>query len=377
MLKPILLSRVILFTFALAAASCASIAPNNIVSNLDTTPTNDLPNPYKTIAPWGSLPPDHNKWGALNGVTVDNDGHSLWVVDRCGANPEAPANDQAYQFDSCAGSTWAPVHKLEAQGNIVKSFGAGMFVFPHKIYQDRDGNIWVVDDRAMNPRERKKYPDAKPAGHTVTKFDQDGNVLMTIGRPGVAGDPPNALTEPCSIVIAENGDIFISEGHSGQAPDAPASTVARIWRFTKDGKFIRSFGRLGSGPGEFKTPHDIAMDAQGRLYVADRGNHRIQILDQDGNYLAEWKQFGRPSGIVLRGGLVYVADSESNGVAPNPGWKRGIRVGDVQGKVLYRIPDPLEMKSTSFAEGIAVDAQGNVYGGEVGPRQLSKHLSYH
>ncbi len=112
MLKPILLSRVILFTFALAAASCASIAPNNIVSNLDTTPTNDLPNPYKTIAPWGSLPPDHNKWGALNGVTVDNDGHSLWVVDRCGANPEAPANDQAYQFDSCAGSTWAPVHKL-------------------------------------------------------------------------------------------------------------------------------------------------------------------------------------------------------------------------------------------------------------------------
>ena len=377
MLKPILLSRVILFTFALAVASCASIAPNNIVSNLDTTPTNDLPNPYKTIAPWGSLPPDHNKWGALNGVTVDNDGHSLWVVDRCGANPEAPANDQAYQFDSCAGSTWAPVHKLDAQGNIVKSFGAGMFVFPHKIYQDRNGNIWVVDDRAMNPRERKKYPDAKPAGHTVTKFDQDGNVLMTIGRPGVAGDPPNALTEPCSIVIAENGDIFISEGHSGQAPDAPASTVARISRFTKDGKFIRSFGRLGSGPGEFKTPHDIAMDAQGRLYVADRGNHRIQILDQDGNYLAEWKQFGRPSGIVLRGGLVYVADSESNGVAPNPGWKRGIRVGDAQGKVLYRIPDPLEMKSTSFAEGIAVDAQGNVYGGEVGPRQLSKHLSYH
>ena len=155
---------------------------------------------------------------------------------------------------------------------------------------------------------------------------------------------------------------------------ATPDTVARISRFTKDGKFIRSFGKWDTGPAEFKTPHDIAMDAQGRLFVADRGNHRIQILDQDGTYIAEWKQFSRPSGIALRGGLVYVADSESNGVAPNPGWKRGIRIGDATGKVLYRIPDPLEMKGTSAAEGVAVDAAGNVYGGEVGPRQLSKHF---
>jgi len=365
----ILLKRAILFALATAAASCTTLT-----SNLSTTPTNDLPNPYKTVAPWGHLPADHDKWGALNGVAVDNDGTSLWVVDRCGANPEAPNADSAYQFDSCAGSSWAPVHKLDAQGNIVKSFGAGMFVFPHKIYQDRDGNVWVVDMRGMNPREQKKFPGAKPAGHTVTKFDQDGKVLLVIGKPGVAGNPPEALNEPCSIVIAENGDLIITEGHSGQSPDAPPGTVGRVSRYTKDGKFIRSFGRLGSGPGEFKTPHDIAMDEKGRLYVADRGNHRIQILDPDGSYIAEWKQFGRPSGVVLRGGLVYVADSESNGVAPNPGWKRGIRVGDAQGKVLYRIPDPLEMKNTSFAEGIAVDAQGNVYGGEVGPRQLAKHL---
>jgi len=116
------------------------------------------------------------------------------------------------------------------------------------------------------------------------------------------------------------------------------------------------------------------MDGKGRLYVADRGNHRIQILDQEGGFIAEWKQYGRPSGIALREGLIYVADSESNGVAPNPGWKRGIRVGDLSnGRVLYRIPDPLELKGTSAAEGVAVDAMGDVYGGEVGPRQLSKH----
>ncbi len=177
------------------------------------------------------------------------------------------------------------------------------------------------------------------------------------------------------------GDAPLRRGQVGLVParaavrtTAPAGTVARISRFTSDGKFIRAFGKLGSGPAEFKTPHDIAMDAQGRLVVADRGNHRIQILDQDGSFIAEWKQFGRPSGVALRNGLIYVADSESNGVAPNPGWLRGIRVGELStGKVLYRIPDPLEMKGTSAAEGLAVDAMGNVFGGEVGPRQLSKH----
>ncbi len=368
------LTRLTRVAIAAVAAGCAGLI-SHPVSNLDTTPTNDLPNPYRSVSPWGNLPADHGKWGAFNGVAIDNDGRSVWVVDRCGANPDVPPGESPFQYDSCAGSSWAPVHKLDADGNILKSFGAGLFVFPHKIYVDRDGNVWVVDMRAMNAREKLKYPDARPAGHTVVKFDPDGKVLMTIGTPGVAGNPPDALTEPCSIVVAPNGDLFIAEGHSGQQPNATPDTVARISHFTKDGKFIRSFGRLGSGPAEFKTPHDIAMDAEGRLLVADRGNHRIQILEQDGRFIAEWKQFGRPSGVYLRDGLIYVADSESNGVAPNPGWLRGIRVGELNtGKVLYRIPDPVEMKGTSAAEGLAVDAMGNVFGGEVGPRQLSKHF---
>src|SRR6266699_500575 len=331
------LTRLTRVAIAAVAAGCAGLI-SHPVSNLDTTPTNDLPNPYRSVSPWGHLPADHGKWGAFNGVAIDNDGRSVWVVDRC---------------------------------------GAGLFVFPHKIYVDRDSNVWVVDMRAMNAREKLKYPDARPAGHAVVKFDPDGKVLMTIGTPGVAGNPPDALTEPCSIVVAPSGDLCIAEGPSGQQPDAAPDTVARISHFTKDGKFIRSFGRLGSGPAEFKTPHDIAMDAEGRLLVADRGNYRIQILEQDGRFIAEWKQFGRPSGVYLRDELIYVADSESNGVAPNPGWLRGIRVGELKtGKVLYRIPDPVEMKGTSAAEGVAVDAMGNVFGGEVGPRQLSKHFRY-
>jgi len=370
------LTRLTLVALAAVAAGCAGLI-SHPVSNLDSTPTNDLPNPYRSVSPWGNLPADHVKWGAFNGVAIDNDGRSVWVVDRCGANPDVPPGASPFQYDSCAGSSWAPVHKLDANGNILKSFGAGLFVFPHKIYLDRDSNVWVVDMRAMNAREKLKYPDARPAGHTVVKFDSDGKILMTIGTPGVAGNPPDALTEPCSIVVAPNGDLFIAEGHSGQQPNAVPDTVARISHFTKDGKFIRSFGKLGSGPVEFKTPHDIAMDAEGRLLVADRGNHRIQILEQDGTFIAEWKQFGRPSGVYLRDGLIYVADSESNGVAPNPGWLRGIRVGELKtGKVLYRIPDPQEMKGTSAAEGVAVDAMGNVFGGEVGPRQLSKHFRH-
>jgi sugar lactone lactonase YvrE len=338
-----------------------------------TAPTNDLPNPYQTTAPWGNLP-DGRKWGALNAVAIDNDGTSLWVADRCGANPDVPAGASPFQYDSCAGSMLAPVLKFDATGNLLKSFGAGMFIFPHKIFVDRDNNVWVIDGRGVNERERKQYPQETGKGNTVVKFSPEGKVLLTIGKAGVAGNPPDALTEPTSIVVAPNGEFYIAEGHSGQTPGAKPDTVARISKFTRDGRFVKSFGKLGTGPVEFRTPHDLAMDAQGRLFVADRGNMRIQILDQDGKFVAEWLQFGRPSGVYIRNDMLYVADSESNGVAPHPGWKRGIRIGSVKnGNVLYRIPDPLEMKGTSAAEGVAVDANGNVYGGEVGPRQLVKH----
>jgi DNA-binding beta-propeller fold protein YncE len=342
----------------------------------DPQPTNDLPNPYRTIAPWGDLP-EGQTWGALSAVAIDNDGESVWVANRCGANPDIPPGESPFAYDSCAGSSVAPVMKFDSSGKLLKSFGAGMFIFPHKIYVDADGNVWVVDARSANDRERKKNPAEKAKGHVVVKFNPDGKVLLIIGTAGVAGNPPQALTEPCSVVTAPNGDIFIAEGHAGQYPGQGPDSVARISKFTKDGKFVKSFGRWGSAPGEFKTPHDIALDSQGRLFVADRGNMRIQILGQDGAFIAEWMQFSRPSGIYIRDDMIYVADSESNGLpfAAHPGWKRGIRIGRLKdGQVLYRIPDPLEMEGTSAAEGLAVDAKGNVYGGEVGPRQLVKHV---
>ena len=358
-----------IFRRAAVIAVCALLCG----ADIPLEPTNDLPNPYRSEAPWGKLPAGQS-WGALNAVAIDNDGSSLWVANRCGANPDIPPGASAFQYDSCAGSDVAPVMKFDVQGNLLRAFGNGLFIFPHKIYIDRDGNVWVADQRDVNERERKAHPHGGGKGHAVYKFSPEGRLLMTIGRPGVPGNPPDGLTEPTSIVIADSGDIFISEGHGGQAPDAKPDTVSRISKFDRNGKFIQSFGKLGSAPGEFRLVHDLALDPQGRLFIADRGNMRIQILDQDGRYITEWKQFSRPSGIAIRDGLIYVADSESNGVAPHPGWKRGIRIGNLaDGKVLYRIPDPLEMKGTSAAEGVAVDARGIVYGGEVGPRQLARH----
>lgn len=341
----------------------------------EAAPTNDLPNPYKTLAPWGNLP-EGRRWGALNAVAIDNDGTALWVADRCGANPEAPPDESPFKYDSCANSPLPPVLKFDAQGALQTSFGAGMFVFPHKIHIDRDGNVWVVDMRAANERELT-HGAAKNKGHTVVKFSPQGKVLLTLGTPGVAGNPPQALNEPCSVVTAPNGDIFVAEGHSGQYPSATPASVGRISKFDKTGKFIQSFGRWGAGPVEFKTPHDLTMDPQGRLIVADRGNMRVQILDQDGHFIAQWKQFSRPSGVAIRGDLLYVTDSESNAsnFATHPGWERGIRVGRLSdGKVSALIPDRSTLKDTSGAEGIAVDANGNIYGGEVGQRQLVKHV---
>src|SRR5512143_518212 len=115
----------------------------------DPPPINDLPDPYKTIAPWGNLPFTMS-WGALNAVAIDNDGRSAWVATRCGANPDTPPGASPFMYDSCAGSQVAPVMKLDAEGNVEKSFGADLFVFPHKVYVDAEGNVWVVDARSAN-----------------------------------------------------------------------------------------------------------------------------------------------------------------------------------------------------------------------------------
>src|SRR5215510_10868225 len=319
---------------------------------------NSLPNPTKEVVTgWGSLP-DGRMWGMSAGVDIDPDGN-IWAYDRCGAN-------------TCAESKVDPILKFDrSSGRLLTKFGGGMFVFPHGFYVDRDGNVWVTDGQGN--KERTK-------GHQVFKFTPHGKVLMTLGKAGVPGNGPDTFNEPNDVVTAPNGDIFVSDGHSGQYPKAPPDANARIVKFTRDGKYIKEWGKLGSAPGEFRTPHSLAFDSRGRLFVADRGNHRIQIFDQDGKFLEETKVFSRISGVFIdKNDTLYAADSESS-VTSHPGfWKRGIRVGSARDlTVQFLIPDPANpdptktTSGTSAAEGVAVDAAGNVYGAEVGPRQVMR-----
>ena len=237
-----------------------------------------------------------------------------------------------------------------------------MFVFPHGFHVDRDGNIWVTDARAANGK-----------GHQVFKFSPDGKLLMTLGKAGVAGDGPDTFNEPTDVVTAPNGDIFVTEGHldatTGRVPATTASSSCR-----RTGSSSRRWGKPGSGPGEFNAPHTIAIDSRGRLFVGDRNNNRIQIFDQDGKFLDQWKQFSRPSGIfITKDDTIYVADSESWG-PDNPGFKKGIRVGSAKdGSVKYFIED-IESTTTehSGAEGVGVDANGNVYGAVVRRQMLEE-----
>lgn len=322
------------------------------------------PNPYKTIEGWAKMPAGRT-WGATSAVDIDKDGQSIWVAERCGAN-------------SCLNSDLPVMLKFEETGTLVKSFASGMMVFPHGIHVDRDGNIWVTDGQDNKPRRARGAPPdaplppppAKLIGHQVFKFSPDGTLLMTLGVAG-GGVGETGFYQPNDVVTAPDGTIYVAEGHGGESN--------RIVVFDKTGKYLREFGKKGSGPGEFDQPHALAFDTQGRLFVGDRSNNRIQILDRNGKFLEEWTQFSRPSGIYIdRNDTIYVADSESGSVGNgrNRTEKRGIRIGSVKdGKVIALIPDPNETATnTSAAEGVAADAAGNVYGAEVGPRALKKYV---
>ena len=247
--------------------------------NPGDAPRNDLPQPYRTTRDWGQLPPGV-KWAAVTAVEPAPDG-TIYVIHRCFAN-------------SCADRPEAPILKFDASGKLLKSWGEGLFIFPHGATVDRDGNLWVTDARGANGK-----------GHQVFKFSPEGKVLMTLGKAGVSGSTPDLFDQPTDVVVAPSGDIFVTDSHRNGKNN-------RVVRFTKDGKYVKEWGRKGSGRGEMSEPHTIAMDSRGRLFVGDRENNRIQIFDQDGSYLDEWRQFGRPSGIfITRDDTIYVTDSES------------------------------------------------------------------
>jgi sugar lactone lactonase YvrE len=311
-------------------------------------PINSAPNPYRTMTGWLQLPAGR-VLGSTGGVAIDKRGH-IWVAERCGG---------AGFVADCGSSKLDPIFEFDSTGKVLHNFGSGLLVFPHGIGVDADQNVWVTDGRAKDGK-----------GHQVFKFSPEGKLLMTLGAPG-GGDGPKGFIQPNAVAFAPNGDIFIASGHGEPAAN-------RIVKFSKDGKYIKEWGKKGSAPGEFDIPHCLAFDSKGRLLVGDRNNNRIQVFDQDGKFIEQFTQFSRPSGIAVdKNDVIYVADSESESVSRNHwGWKRGIRVGSLKdGKIAAFIPDPLEVsQTTSAAEGIAIDSKGVVYGAEVVPNDLKKYV---
>ncbi len=303
--------------------------------------------------PYG--PPQHQwakssgdgTWGSTAGIERGPHGE-IWAIDRCGAN-------------NCDGSDKAPIIELDTKtGKPIKAIGAGLFVFPHGLHVDAQGNVWVTDGGVS--RDGSK-------GLQVIKLSPAGKVLMRLGTAGRRGDDETHFQSPSDVITAPNGDIFVTDGHAPIPNTVPAGLDMRVMKFSPSGKFIKQWGKAGSGPGEFNNPHALALDAHGRLFVADRANARIQIFDQDGKFIAEWKQFGRPSGFYVSGDRLYAIDADSTEATHPGGWKKGVWIGSIS----KAMPDAF-VPDDAAGEGVVVAADGNMYGAvNVAPHGITRY----
>jgi DNA-binding beta-propeller fold protein YncE len=332
----------------------------------------ELPNPYRLVAGWPMLPKNMNggHWGEVIRVHVDSEGN-IWVFHRC-FNVVPPGNATCIN----RGDANPPILEFDAAGNLLKSFGVGLFAYPHGFTIGPDGNLWASD---VNDQETVLGMSAKNAdgvimGQEVLKLSPEGKVLMTLGKEGVAGNDRDTFDRPTGVAVAPNGAIFVADGHYPNKHDS-----ARVVKFSKDGRFIKSWGHKGAEPGEFDEPHDIFIGgSQGRVYVADRRNRRIQVFDQDGNFIAAWKQFGQPSSVFVgKDDTIYVGASFPDPTAKK-GELRGIVIGNAKdGSLKAFIPDPADLDQVingTSASGIAADDRGTVYAADVGTHNLRKYV---
>jgi DNA-binding beta-propeller fold protein YncE len=318
-----------------------------------------LPNPYHIDETFKlEMPSGLKSLGSVSGLKVGPD-NNLYVFHRCVENTCTGHNDVP------------PILVYNQQGKLLRSMAAGMIVWPHGISVLPDRSVWVTD--AVAPNGVDKNNPGK--GHQVLHLGTNGQVLMALGKAGVAGAGHDTFNAPTDVAIGRNGGIFVTDGHG-------AGTNARLVKFDKNGKYITEWGTRGAGPGQFEAPHALAIDSQGRLFVADRPNSRIEIFDEDGKFLMEWKQFGRPSGLAIdKNSMLYVTDTQST--KDRPGFENGIYIGSAKdGKVTGFVPK-IRPHSTWEGEGpdrtnmeaIAVAPDGSaIYGGETGLHMVVKFV---
>lgn len=337
----------LLATAALSLSTSASFAQPAVE---ESNPTGEgLPNPMPNRATdWAKRPPQVKAWGAVFGA-LPGPGGRLYVAHRCFEN-------------SCRNRAEPPVIVFDKTGQAVEAWGVGEFAFPHGFFIDRKGAIWFTDAAGAGTTTGGA---GGGQGNQVLKYDSHGKRLMVLGKAGVAGNPEDGLfTQPTAVITNRRGEIFVAEGHDGNLAN-------RISEFTAEGKFIKTIVTGGGAVGQVSIPHCLAFDSRERLFVCDRGNNRIQVFDQDGKPLAVWKQWGRPSGILMTANdRLYVTDSESGG-SRNPGWKKGIRIGDARaGRVTGFIPDvEATVDGPAGAEGLGL-YNGALFGAVVRRREL-------
>lgn len=330
---------------AVTAQVGGNAPPPTALEQLGRRPTSTMSNPYQIVEQWPTLR-DGMTWGAAIGIIPDNTG-GTWMLFR--SEP--------------------PINYIDASGTITKSFGDGMFVQAHGFCMDQDGNLWAGDSGPF-----AEDPSTSGRGFQLHKFSQDGELLLSLGQAGVSAAGEDTFIGPTACAVASNGDIIVADGHWPR-PASAQQDGDRLVQLKPDGTFVRAVGSLGEGPGEFIGPHALAFDSRGRLFVADRSNNRVQVLDENLEFVDEWRHFGRPSGItILEDDTLIVADSESTYAidgppeAPegggralrNPGWQAGIRIGSaVDGSLIHFVPG-------TRPEGLAGDELGNIFAGLTG-----------
>ena len=279
-------------------------------------PVNSGANPYRVIRDWAQLTIEAGR-GAARTVWP-----STATADRCG--PWIDAHRARRRAVSAARRTRSTTSTSQARRSAASAAGCSC---------GRMASTSIATATCGWPTRGEK----KDKGSVVIKFSPEGKVLMTLGKPGVRGNPPEAL-DRSNRRRDRSAKRRCLRGGESHRRDRSRSGRAHLG-VRQERKFLRVIGRTGTGPGEFRTPHALEFDSQGRLIVADRHNHRIQILTKEGKFIAEYAEFGRTSGLAIDANdVIYTADSESN-ERVHPGWQRGIRIGSLKdGKVTIFIP---------------------------------------